>query len=83
MNIEKILDKIVKKVEQIEKMHDKESILCEEVKDLIEEVRDNNLEDDADSYNAKDDENEDENLDDEDFEDKDEEEEDIDEDEDK
>lgn len=83
MNIEKILDKIVKKVEQIEKMHDKESILCEEVKDLIEEVRDNNLEDDADSYDAKDNEDADENLDDEDFEDEDEEEEDIDEDEDK
>ena len=83
MNIEKILDKIVKKVEQIEKMHDKESILCEEVKDLIEEVRDNNIEDDKD-YSSKDDEDSDGNLDDEDFEDEDEdEEEDIDEDEDK
>ena len=36
MKIEKTLDKITKKIEQIEKMHDKESMLCEEVKDLIE-----------------------------------------------
>ena len=37
--VEKILDKILKKVNQVEKLHDKESMLCEEVKDLVEEVR--------------------------------------------
>jgi hypothetical protein len=42
---EKLLNKILKKVDQIEKMHDKESILCEEVKDLIEEIKENSLED--------------------------------------
>ena len=74
---EKLLNKILKKVEQIEKMHDKESILCEEVKDLIEEIKESSLEDDNKSW-------EEEDLDDEDFEDEeDEEEEDIDEDEDK
>lgn len=74
---EKLLNKILKKVEQIEKMHDKESILCEEVKDLIEEIKESSLEDDKQSW-------EEEDLDDEDFEDEeDEEEEDIDEDEDK
>ena len=39
MSIEKTLDKIAKKVHQIEKLHDKESLLCEEVKDLVEEIR--------------------------------------------
>jgi hypothetical protein len=42
---EKLLNKILKKIDQIEKMHDKESILCEEVKDLIEEIKENSLED--------------------------------------
>ena len=42
---DKLLNKILKKVDQIEKMHDKESILCEEVKDLIEEIKENSLED--------------------------------------
>jgi len=41
MKIEKTLDKISKKVNQIEKFHDKESLLCEEVKDLVEEIREN------------------------------------------
>ena len=40
MNLEKILDKIAKKVDQVEKMHDKESIMCEEVKDLLADLRD-------------------------------------------
>ena len=44
MKTEKLLDKIEKKVEQIEKMHDKESILCEEVKDLLAEIRENSEE---------------------------------------
>ena len=35
MKNDKLLDKIAKKIDQIEKMHDKESMLCEEVKDLI------------------------------------------------
>ena len=30
---DKIIDKIEKKIDQIEKLHDKESMLCEEVKD--------------------------------------------------
>ena len=37
--VDKILDKILKKVNQVEKLHDKESLLCEEVKDLVEDVR--------------------------------------------
>ena len=41
MSVYKILDKIAKKVHQIEKLHDKESLLCEEVKDLVEEIREN------------------------------------------
>ena len=39
MSIDKTLDKIAKKVHQIEKLHDKESLLCEEVKDLVEEYK--------------------------------------------
>jgi len=79
MSMDKILDKIVKKIEQIEKMHDKESLLCEEVKDLIEEIRDDNLEDNNNNF----DDEEDDNLSDEDFENEELDEEDIDEDEDK
>ena len=63
--VEKILDKILKKVNQVEKLHDKESMLCEEVKDLVEEVReqqDEPLEDDIDDSDL-----DDENLDDEDI----------------
>ncbi len=41
MTIEKTLDKISKKINQIEVLHDKESLLCEEVKDLVEEIREN------------------------------------------
>ena len=64
--MERILNKIQKKIDQIEKLHDKESLLCEEGKDLIEEIREDNVEE---SIEADD-------LDDEEFE------EDIDEDED-
>ena len=39
--LDKLLDKITKKVDQVEKLHDKESLLCEEVKDLIEAMGDN------------------------------------------
>ena len=66
--MEKIINKIQKKIDAIEKLHDKESLMCEEVKDLLEELRENQVEED--------------NLDDEDFE-EDLDEEEIDEEEDK
>jgi hypothetical protein len=66
--MEKIINKIEKKIHAIEKLHDKESLMCEEVKDLLEELRENQVEE--------------ENLDDEDFE-EDLDEEEIDEEEDK
>ena len=72
---EKLLNKILKKVDQIEKMHDKESILCEEIKDLIEEIKENSLEDNQTW--------EEEDLDDEEFEEDEEDEDFIDEEEDK
>ena len=50
---DKIINKIHKKIDAIEKLHDKESLMCEEVKDLLEELRENQVEE--------------ENLDDEDF----------------
>ena len=53
-------------IDQIEKMHDKESMLCEEVRDLLAELKENQEEDSQDWE---------EDLDDEEFED----EEDIDE----
>jgi len=40
MNKDKIIDKIEKKIDSIEKLHDKESLMCEEVKDLLAELRD-------------------------------------------
>jgi hypothetical protein len=39
-NKDKIIDKIEKKIDSIEKLHDKESIMCEEVKDLLADLRD-------------------------------------------
>jgi len=51
--MEKILDKINKKINQIEKLHDKESLLCEEVKDLIEEIREGQSNDDIDEEEKK------------------------------
>tara|TARA_R100001460_G_scaffold1879_1_gene6676 strand:+ start:218 stop:418 length:201 start_codon:yes stop_codon:yes gene_type:complete len=66
--MDKIINKIQKKIDAIEKLHDKESLMCEEVKDLLEELRENQVEE--------------ENLDDEDFE-EDFDEEEIDEEEDK
>ena len=58
---EKVINKIEKKIDQIEKMHDKESILCEEVKDLLAELRENqesnqDWEDDIDDENFDEDE---------------------------
>ena len=46
--MEKIINKIQKKIDAIEKLHDKESLMCEEVKDLLEELRENQVEDDVD-----------------------------------
>jgi len=40
MKTDKIIDKIEKKIDSIEKLHDKESLLCEEVKDLLADLRD-------------------------------------------
>ena len=48
MNKDKILDKIEKKINQIEKLHDKESLLCEEVKDLVSEIREEDIEENDD-----------------------------------
>jgi hypothetical protein len=41
--MDKIINKIQKKIDAIEKLHDKESLMCEEVKDLLEELRENSL----------------------------------------
>ena len=46
--MDKIINKIQKKIDAIEKLHDKESLMCEEVKDLLEELRENQVEDDID-----------------------------------
>ena len=48
MKKDKILDKIEKKINQIEKLHDKESLLCEEVKDLVSEIREEDIEENDD-----------------------------------
>ena len=64
--VEKILDKILKKVNQVEKLHDKESMLCEEVKDLVEEVREQqgeSIEDDIDDSDLGDEDLDDEDID--------------------
>ena len=46
--MDKIINKIQKKIDAIEKLHDKESLMCDEVKDLLEELRENQVEDDVD-----------------------------------
>ena len=46
--MDKIINKIQKKIDAIEKLHDKESLMCEEVTDLLEELRENQVEDDVD-----------------------------------
>ena len=46
--MDKIINKIQKKIDAIEKLHDKESLMCEEVKDFLEELRENQVEDDVD-----------------------------------
>ncbi len=51
--MEKILDKIIKKITQIEKLRDKESLFCEEIKDLIEDIREGQSNDDIDEEEEK------------------------------
>ena len=46
--MEKIINKIQKKIDAIEKLHDKESLMCEEVKDLISEIREEDIEENDD-----------------------------------
>ena len=43
--MDKIINKIQKKIDAIEKLHDKESLMCEEVKDILSEIREENSED--------------------------------------
>ena len=54
--MERILNKIQKKIDQIEKLHDKESLLCEEVKDLLEEIREDNVEESIETNDLDDEE---------------------------
>ena len=61
MNKDKIIDKIEKKIDSVEKLHDKESLMCEEIKDLLAELRD------QEDENIAEDEDFDEDLDDEDI----------------
>ena len=58
MTKDKIIDKIEKKIDSIEKLHDKESIMCEEVKDLLAELRDEEDESFEDDEEFEDDEQE-------------------------
>ena len=58
----KIINKIIKKIDNIEKLHDKESMYCEEVKDLVEEAEDNQSDEeweDEEEQTFEDDEDED------------------------
>ena len=51
MNKDKIIDKIEKKIDSVEKLHDKESLMCEEIIDVLAELRDQedeSFEDDED-----------------------------------
>jgi len=64
---DKIIDKIEKKIDSIEKLHDKESIMCEEVKDLLADLRD----DEDEKWEDDSEENFDEDMDDEDIDDED------------
>ena len=61
MNKDKIIDKIEKKINSVEKLHDKESLMCEEIKDLLAELRD------QEDENIDEEEDFDEDLDDEDI----------------
>ena len=53
--MEKIINKIQKKIDAIEKLHDKESLMCEEVKDLLEELRENQEEDNVEEEDFEED----------------------------
>ena len=65
--MDKIINKIQKKIDAIEKLHDKESLLCEEVKDLLADLRDEEDEKwEDDSEEDFDEDNDDEDIDDED-----------------
>jgi|TARA_Y100000768_G_scaffold127472_1_gene94558 hypothetical protein len=52
---DKIINKIQKKIDAIEKLHDKESLMCEEVKDLLEELRENQEEDNVEEEDFEED----------------------------
>ena len=52
---DKIINKIQKKIDAIEKLHDKESLMCEEVKDLFEELRENQEEDNVEEEDFEED----------------------------
>ena len=58
MNKDKIIDKIEKKINSVEKLHDKESLMCEEIKDLLAELRDEEDESFEDEEEFEDDEEE-------------------------
>ena len=58
MNKDKIIDKIEKKINSVEKLHDKESLMCEEIKDLLAELRDQEDESFEDEEEFEDDEEE-------------------------
>ena len=61
INKDKIIYKIEKKIDSVEKLHDKESLMCEEIKDLLAELRD------QEDENIDEEEDFDEDLDDEDI----------------
>jgi hypothetical protein len=52
--MEKILDKIIKKITQIEKLRDKESLFCEEIKDLVEDIREEYSESEDEDFDTED-----------------------------
>ena len=58
MNKDKIIDKIEKKIDSVEKLHDIESLMCEEIKDLLAELRDQEDESFEDEEEFEDDEEE-------------------------
>ena len=64
-NKDKIIDKIEKKIDAIEKLHDKESLMCEEVKDLLADLRDQEEDEtwEDDSEEDFDEDNDDEDID--------------------
>ena len=61
MKTDKIIYYIEKKIVSIEKLHDKESLLCEEVKDLLADLRDE--EDDSFEDEEEDEDDEEEEID--------------------